>query len=108
MSSDGNLTQDEIDALLGGADQIDTIEMQAPEPSSESSAIRESEISRAVSVINAWLDYITGTYTDEGVSMTFSNVRATMRNNNEIVQQLSNMRLIQARCDYTNGVVGEN
>lgn len=106
-----NLTQDQIERLLSGADDT-TIEYEHA-PSSltqDRGEIQKNEIQKLVSMFTVIVDSQT-THISQyfGEQLNFSNLRAVFRENNQIMAELGGLTLLQIRCDLTGeDVKGEN
>lgn len=110
MMSDGALSQEEIDALLSGADDInmpsDSTDMSMP--SMGDVRVQTGEMGLLADVFNSSIQAQSSILsTISGTGVAYSNVKASLKDPNIIRGELHG-QMIQIKCDYTGAISGEN
>ncbi|MCU0822491.1 MAG: flagellar motor switch phosphatase FliY [Spirochaetes bacterium] len=106
--SDGSLSQDEIDALLQGSDDIGGDDLSENGNGGSSSALAQGEVSALLDLINSASANIGGSLTAMiGKQISISNPRIETIDANGLKNQL-NDEVVEVRMDYESGIVGEH
>jgi flagellar motor switch protein FliN len=108
--ADSNLSQEEINALLEGADEIP---VDPPDISGaqklDKEPIRDNEMSKIVELMNQNLEYQTNAFhTIYNRAMNYSNLKAFYKQNNELISEFSGTKLIQVHINFSEGLSGDN
>jgi flagellar motor switch protein FliN/FliY len=108
--NDGALSQEEIDALLSGADDIGSMgdDMQDLSMPMENSRVQTGEMNLLSDVFNAAVQAMASMLTTmSGVNTAYSNIKASLKDPNIIRGELHGS-MIQIKSDYSGSVSGEN
>ncbi len=111
--SDGALSQEEIDALLSGADDVgggeEIADVQMPSSmESDSRDVGRDEMSLLADVFNAAIQAQSSILsTISGIGVAYSNLKASLKDPNVVRGELHG-QMIQIKTDYQGAVSGEN
>ena len=109
--NDGALSQEEIDALLSGADDVGGSmgdDMQDISMPMESSRVQTGEMALLADVFNAAVQAMASMLTTmSGVNTAYSNIKASLKDPNIIRGELHGS-MILIKSDYSGSVSGEN
>jgi len=104
--SDGSLSQDEIDALLQGVDEM-APPSGAAAPSADARALSEQEKNDFIGIINQQLSNASNTLsTIISKKVEMSNPHIEVKTPDELRKELTG-EYLQIRIDYTEGIAGE-
>lgn len=107
---DGSLTQDEIEKLLSGTSDIefDTEEIATSDYNDRDSSI-EAETTVLANLISQGIYYQTRVFEKTyGKEVTHSNVRAAIKDGNQIIKDIKGKKFIQTSLNYIEGIKGSN
>lgn len=107
--SDGSLSQDEIDALLQGTDDVNyDTGSSGLESGAGSGSLSQQEISASLDLMNSASSNIGGALSAMiGKQISLSNPRIESIDLNSLQNQISD-EIVEVRIDYESGIVGEH